>query len=98
MQAIGASTLLRNLNKAERVLVVSPASPKSEWTERIENAIDLAYTIVSGRRELQMAQNQLRDVFTLTNFEQILVDGDEIMRTLEPDIVIVDPEYCWIRS
>ncbi len=90
VQALAACALLRQLQSVSRVLVVSPASLKSEWAEQIEAATTLPWRIVSGRRELRLKHYETRTFFTLTNYEQIVSDGNDIQRILDPDIVILD--------
>ncbi len=48
IQAVAACALLHRMGKARRVLVVSPASLKSEWEEQIAKFTDLGNQIVFG--------------------------------------------------
>ncbi|MCL5098090.1 MAG: DEAD/DEAH box helicase [Candidatus Omnitrophica bacterium] len=48
IQAIAACALLHRLGKANRVLVVTPASLKTEWEEQIRKFTTLGYQIVFG--------------------------------------------------
>jgi len=50
IQAIAACALLHRLGKARRVLVVTPASLKSEWEEQIQRFTTLDYQLVFGAR------------------------------------------------
>jgi hypothetical protein len=50
IQAIAACALLHRLGKAQRVLVVTPASLKTEWEEQIQRFTDLPYQLVFGGR------------------------------------------------
>src|SRR6266436_3415678 len=50
IQAIAACVLLRRLGKVRRVLVVTPASLKTEWEEQIQRFTDLPYQLVYGTR------------------------------------------------
>jgi hypothetical protein len=50
IQAIAACALLHRLGKASRVLVVTPASLKTEWEEQIQRFTDLPYQLVFGGR------------------------------------------------
>ena len=90
VQAIAACALLRRLRGIERVLVVSPASVKAEWEEQIARFSELPACVVAGNRLARRAAYRSRTFFTLCNYEQILVDGDEILDLLEPEIVILD--------
>ena len=90
VQAIAACALLRRLRGIERVLVVSPASVKAEWEEQIARFSELHACVVAGNRLARRTAYRSRTFFTLCNYEQILVDGDEILDLLEPEIVILD--------
>jgi SNF2 family DNA or RNA helicase len=45
IQAVAACALLRRMGKASRVLVVTPASLKTEWEEQIQRYTDLPYQL-----------------------------------------------------
>ncbi len=90
VQAIAACELLRRLHGISRVLVVSPASLKTEWQEQIARFSDLPARIIIGPRGERLKQYRDPVFFTLTNYEQILRDGPDINRVLAPDVVILD--------
>jgi hypothetical protein len=94
VQAIAACELLRRLRGIERVLVVSPASLKGEWEEQIARFSDLPSRIVLGPRAQRLRQygegNREGAFFYLMNYEQILIDGEEVQRRLAPDVIILD--------
>ncbi len=92
IQAVAASALLHHLGKAERVLVVSPASLKTEWEEQIKKFTTLGQQIVFGPRSARLKYYTAGNppFFTLVNYEQILADGLDINENLRPDIVILD--------
>src|SRR6266853_6437883 len=48
IQAIAACALLHRLGKAQRVLVITPASLKTEWEEQIQRFTELSYQLVFG--------------------------------------------------
>lgn len=50
IQAIASCALLHRLGQADRVLVVTPASLKTEWEEQIQRFTDLPYQLVFGGR------------------------------------------------
>jgi superfamily II DNA or RNA helicase len=50
IQAIAACALLHRLGRAQRVLVVTPASLKTEWEEQIQRFTDLPLQLVFGSR------------------------------------------------
>lgn len=55
IQAIAACALLHRLGKARRVLVVTPASLKTEWEEQIRKFTPLDYQIVFGSKIKRLA-------------------------------------------
>lgn len=92
IQAIAACALLKHLGKAQRVLVVTPASLKSEWEEQIAKFTDLPLRLVFGGRALraQIYGDPDAPFFTIANYEQIVADSLNINAQLRPDIVILD--------
>ena len=89
-QTLAACELLRLTEGVERALVVCPASLKAEWSEQIESACGLSHRAVYGVRRQRLEQYANPEFFTITNYEQILADGDDIQQLLRPDIVILD--------
>jgi hypothetical protein len=91
VQAVAACALLKELRGVERVLVVSPASLKTEWEEQVARFTDLPVRLILGTRAERLRQYGAGDAFFyLANYEQILADGEEIVRRLAPDIVVLD--------
>ncbi len=90
IQAIAACALVHRLGKAERVLIVTPASLKSEWEEQIQRFTRLPYRIVFGSpRERHKAYVQA-PFFTIVNYEQMIKDALTVNEQLRPDIVVLD--------
>lgn len=90
VQAIAACALLRELRGIERVLVVSPASLKTEWEEQIRKFSDMSLRILSGTRPHRLEAYRHPAFFNLANYEQIVRDVVEINSVLSPDVVILD--------
>ena len=90
IQAIAACALLHRLGKASRVLVVTPASLKSEWEEQIQKFTPLTYQIVFGPRHDRLKKYDQPTFFNLVNYEQMLVDSLDVNRRLQPDIIVLD--------
>jgi hypothetical protein len=97
IQAIAACVLLRRLRGIERVLVISPASLKGEWEEQIARFTDLPSRIISGPRAQRLrqyrednAQSGNGAFFYLANYEQILIDWNDIQQVVAPDVIILD--------
>lgn len=106
IQAIAACALLNRLGKAQRVLVVTPASLKAEWEEQIRRFTSLDCHLVYGGRHKRVAflrsfvEQALRPTsevpapakpfFVVMNYEQVIPDISEINDLLRPDVVILD--------
>ncbi len=91
IQAIAACALLHRLGKAQRALIVAPASLKTEWEEQINQFTHLSYQIVYGPKAKRLRDYRDHDpFFTLTNYEQIRPDALDINEYLKPDIVVLD--------
>ena len=91
IQAIAACALLHRLGKARRVLVVTPASLKSEWEEQIQRFTTLPYQLVYGTRHARLARyREDAPFFTVANFEQMVRDALDVNARLRPDVVVLD--------
>ena len=90
VQAVAASTLLKELHGIRRVLVISPASLKGEWLEQIEKFSDCPATIVSGPKKQRQAAYTADSFFILANYEQIRYDLTFINARLRPDLIVLD--------
>ncbi len=102
IQAIAACALLHRLGQAQRVLVVTPASLKTEWEEQIQRFTDLPLQLVFGSRHERLKAYDLKSeirnpkseiappFFTIVNYEQMLADALEVNARLQPDIVVLD--------
>ncbi len=92
IQAIAACALLHHLGKARRVLVVSPASLKTEWEEQIRKFSTHSQRLVYGNPAQRVAhyQDPNPPFFTICNYEQILRDSLNINSYLRPDIIVLD--------
>jgi superfamily II DNA or RNA helicase len=92
IQAIAACALLKRMGKAQRVLIVTPASLKTEWEEQIRRFTALEHRLVYGSRLIRLGA-YARDnapFFTLVNYEQVIADALDINARLQPDIVVLD--------
>jgi superfamily II DNA or RNA helicase len=102
IQAIAACALLHRLGQARRVLVVTPASLKTEWEEQIQRFTDLPLQLVFGARHERLKAYDLKSAipnpqspisapfFTIVNYEQMLADSLEVNARFQPDIVVLD--------
>ena len=90
IQAIAACALLHRLEKASRVLVVTPASLKTEWEEQIQRFTELPYQLVFGPRQKRLRRYSSAPFFTIVNYEQMLADALDVNAKLKPDGIILD--------
>jgi hypothetical protein len=90
IQAIAACALLHRLNNAARVLVVTPASLKTEWEEQIQRFTDLPYQLVFGGRASRLSAYEGAPFFTIVNYEQMRADALEVNARLRPEVVVLD--------
>ena len=101
IQAIAACALLRRLGLASRVLVVTPASLKTEWEEQIQRFTELPLQLVFGGRLQRLRAydaaaatpapgSPAAPFFTIVNYEQMIADALDVNERLRPDIVVLD--------
>ena len=92
IQAVAACALLHRLGKARRVLVVTPASLKTEWEEQIKKFTPLTQRLVFGSRaaRVRVYDDPAPPFFTIANYEQIVADSLDLNERLRPDIVVLD--------
>ena len=92
IQGIAACALLHHLGKANRVLIVAPASLKTEWEEQIRKFTTLSLRLVFGGQGARtvLYNDPNPPFFTICNYEQILRDSLNINTYLKPDIVVLD--------
>ena len=90
VQAIAACELLARRKGIAKVLVVCPASLKAEWEEQIRQFTDRPAKSVFGPRAQRLSAYQEPVFFNIVNYEQVLVDADDINQILAPDVVILD--------
>lgn len=90
IQAIAACELLRRLKGIKRVLVIVPASLKTEWEEQILKFTSLPVNLIQGARHMRLQQYKLDAFFYLMNYEQVRNDWEEIQEILSPDVIILD--------
>lgn len=93
IQAIAACALLHRLGQARRVLVVTPASLKTEWEEQIRKFTTLDYQVVFGGKAGRLKayeQNPGTPFFTIVNYEQMVADTLDVNTRLAPDVVVLD--------
>ncbi len=89
IQGIGIAELLARMAGIERVLVVCPASLKSQWRGEIHRFCDRSVQLVLGRAEERADQYANGAFFTICNYEQVLRDLTPI-EAVDWDLIILD--------
>jgi superfamily II DNA or RNA helicase len=74
IQAIGAAELLAREAGIRKVLVICPASVKSQWRNEIHRFTDGDVQLIAGQTAGRAAQYRNNCFFTICNYEQVLKD------------------------
>src|SRR5213082_2830154 len=89
IQGVGAAEFLAREAEIKKVLVVCPASLKSQWRNEIHRFCDRQVQLVSGPAAERGKQYANSCFFTVCNYEQVLRD----ILAIEPikwDLIILD--------
>jgi superfamily II DNA or RNA helicase len=89
IQGIGVAELLAQQADIKRVLVVCPASLKSQWREEILRFSDRSVQLITGRGVERQAQYGRDEFFTVCNYEQVMRDLTHVEAT-PWDLIILD--------
>ncbi len=89
IQGIGVAELLAREAEIGRVLVVCPASLKSQWRSEINTFSNRTSQLIMGNGEERVAQYQGDAFFTICNYEQVMRDFTAIEST-KWDLIILD--------
>lgn len=89
IQGIGVAELLSQLADISRVLIVCPASLKSQWRGEIARFSGRSTQIVLGNGAERIEQYHSDTFFTICNYEQVLRDVTAI-ETVPWDLIILD--------
>jgi ERCC4-related helicase len=89
LQGIGVAELLAREAAIRKVLVVCPASVKSQWRSEILRFSERNCQIVLGSAEERSAQYENECFFTICNYEQVLRDILAIERA-KWDLIVLD--------
>ena len=89
-QAICTAVLKKDIFNFKRVLVICPASLKSQWKNEIRRFSNYEAQIVEGpRQQRQDIYRKSKEYFLLANYEAILRDIT-IIQKYPPDMIILD--------
>ena len=89
IQGVGAAEILAREAGIGRVLVVCPASVKSQWRSEIHRFSDRSVQLVTGGAAERARQYDNDSFFTVCNYEQVLRDILAIER-VRWDLIILD--------
>ena len=89
IQGIGVAELLSAEAGISKVLVICPASLKSQWRLEIKRFSDRTCQLVLGSAEERATQYDNSCFFTICNYEQVLRDINSI-ETVKWDLIILD--------
>ena len=89
IQGIGVAELLARLAEIKRVLVVCPASLKSQWRSEIQRFSGRSTQIVLGTGAERADQYRSDTFFTICNYEQVLRDLTAI-EAVPWDLIVLD--------
>jgi hypothetical protein len=89
IQGIGVAEMLAREAGIKRVLVVCPASLKSQWRNEVRRFCDRDCQLVMGSAAERVAQYQNNCFFTVCNYEQVLRDILAI-ENVAWDLIILD--------
>lgn len=89
IQGVGVAEILARQSGIRRVLVVCPASLKSQWRNEIHRFSDRAVQLVTGGAAGRACQYENDCFFTVCNYEQVLRDILAIER-VRWDLIILD--------
>ena len=89
IQGIGIAELLARQVGIGKVLVVCPASLKSQWQQEIHRFSGRSAQLVLGRAEERHEQYRSDCFFTICNYEQVLRD-EAAIGAIEWDLILLD--------
>ena len=89
IQAVGAAELLAREAGIRKVLVICPASLKSQWRNEIQRFCERDVQLIAGRTAERAAQYSNACFFTICNYEQVLRDIGAIEKCAW-DFIVLD--------
>ncbi|MBI2827543.1 MAG: DEAD/DEAH box helicase [Planctomycetia bacterium] len=89
IQGVGVAELLAREAGIRKVLVICPASLKSQWRNEIHRFCDRDVQLIAGRTAERTSQYQKDCFFTICNYEQVLRDLLSIEQT-PWDLIVLD--------
>jgi SNF2 family DNA or RNA helicase len=89
IQGVGISEFLAREANVSKVLIICPASLKSQWRSEIQRFCDRDVQLISGRTAERTSQYNNHCFFTVCNYEQVIKDILSIEQT-PWDLIVLD--------
>lgn len=89
IQGIGVAELLARQMGIQRVLVICPATLKSQWRDEVRKFSNRSAEIVAGRNDERARQYSQGEFFTICNYEQVLRDLS-LIEQVPWDLIVLD--------
>ena len=89
MQGIGVAELLAREAGIKKVLVVCPASLKSQWRNEIHRFCDRDVQLITGKIAERLPKYRRDSFFIVCNYEQVMRDI-QMIETVPWDLIILD--------
>ncbi|MDR1677496.1 MAG: DEAD/DEAH box helicase [Deltaproteobacteria bacterium] len=89
IQGVGLAEFLAREAGVQKVLIICPASLKSQWQEEIKRFSTRSTVLVLGAAKDRLHQYSGKHFFTICNYEQITRDRSIVTRT-DWDLLILD--------
>ncbi|MDR1608760.1 MAG: DEAD/DEAH box helicase [Deltaproteobacteria bacterium] len=89
IQGVGLAVFLAKTSGIEKVLIICPASLKSQWRDEIQRFCDRSVGLVLGQAHHRREQYSGKTFFTICNYEQILRDR-AVAKLTDWDLIILD--------
>jgi superfamily II DNA or RNA helicase len=90
LQAIVAAYWLHKQAGVAKVLIICPASLKSQWAREIEKITGMSSQVIQGNAAQRLPQYRRDSLFMIANYEIIQRDLEVINKELHPDLIILD--------
>ncbi|MDR1084532.1 MAG: DEAD/DEAH box helicase [Deltaproteobacteria bacterium] len=89
IQGVGLAELLAKYSGIKKVLIICPASLKSQWQNEIRRFCDRSVSLVLGQAHLRRLQYSGQTFFTICNYEQVMRDR-AVAKLTDWDLIILD--------
>lgn len=89
-QALASTEILLKENDISRVLIISPASVKHQWTSEITASTDHSFIIFHKSKDVEKwIKNPTSDSYVVVNYE-LVQRNIELFKSIKFDVIIID--------